>query len=149
MWIKNNFLRFAQVPVPMFQPQFYHQQPMQDPKQFGIGQWIQQTPWLPIQVNVPDLFQNIGNGISQATNGVSQFTQNVGTGLNQFTQNVGSGFNQWMQQLGQRIPILGNIAANRQPMNHANGQRPVFVMIPVEYPGGQQLIMEEVLEAFP
>ncbi|KAH1024651.1 uncharacterized protein LOC109538679 isoform X2 [Dendroctonus ponderosae] len=141
--------RFVQVPVSMFQPQFYQQQSMQDPKQFGIGQWIQQTPWLPIQVNIPDLFQNIGNGISQATNGVTQFTQNVGTGLNQFTQNVGSGFNQWMQQLGQRIPILGNIAANRLPMNRPNGQRPVFVMIPVEYPGGQQLIMEEALEAFP
>lgn len=91
--------------------------------------------------------QNVGNG-------VTQLTQNVGSGLNQFTQNVGNGFNQWMQQLGQRVPFLGNIVqvANRTPaapIGPSNDKPQVVVMVPVEYPGGQQLVLDEALEAFP
>ncbi|CAG9768309.1 unnamed protein product [Ceutorhynchus assimilis] len=170
--------RFIQVPVAAVNPppQFFYnqynppsfkqqpqiQQPfVRGPFQF-LGNWIQQTPWLPVEVNVPDVFQNIGNGINQATsnvqqftqnvgNGVSQFTQNVGSGVSQFTQNVGNGFQQWMQQLGQRVPFIGNIVTTiggtRVPAVPSSEQ--VLVMVPVNYPGGQQLVLEEALEAFP
>ncbi|XP_066251279.1 uncharacterized protein [Euwallacea similis] len=126
-----------------------------------VGQFFQQVPWLPIQINVPDMFQNIGNGISQATSnvqqwsqnlghGVSQLTENVGSGLNQLTQNVGSGFNQWMQQVGQRVPFLGNIVNTKKPLGGTNhGQQQIIMMVPVEYPGGQQLVMEDAIDAFP
>ncbi|XP_050307360.1 uncharacterized protein LOC126744064 isoform X3 [Anthonomus grandis grandis] len=157
-----------QVPLPssFYYPQNYPLQLRRNPlyQTRGpfdfIGQWIQQTPWLPIQVNVPDMFQTIGSSISQASNniqqlsqqvgsGVSQFTQNVGNGFNQFTQNVGNGFNQWMQQLGQRVPIFGNvISTNRVTQNdNKNGQQ--APMVPVQYPEGQELILEEVLDSFP
>ncbi|XP_076270188.1 uncharacterized protein LOC143202496 isoform X2 [Rhynchophorus ferrugineus] len=129
-----------------------------------IGQWIQQVPWLPVQVNVPDLFQNIGNGINQVGttvsqftqnvgNGVSTFGQNVGNGVNQFTQNIGNGWNQLSQNVGngittwvQNVPVIGNLVGGRKPTTGSQQ----FVLLPVEYPGGQQLVLaNEALEAFP
>ncbi|XP_060517977.1 uncharacterized protein LOC132696888 isoform X2 [Cylas formicarius] len=87
-----------------------------------IGNWIQQSSWFPVEINVPDTFANIGNGLSQVTqnlgngfnqftqgvtqatsnlgNGVSQLSQNVGNGVSQFSQNVGSGVNQFTQGIG-------------------------------------------------
>lgn len=60
----------------------------QTPKLFwnGIGQWISGSDWFPIEVNVPDVINNIVNGVS----GV-----------------VGSN--------GQRIPIINRITSGVQP----------------------------------
>lgn len=122
-----------------------------------IGQWIQQTPWLPIQINVPDIFQNIGNGINQVGTTVSQFSQNVGNGVSQFSQNVGNGLSQFSQNIGngfttwaQNVPILENfIDTKRKPVMTTNGQQ-IGVLVPIEYPGGQQLVLaNEAFEAFP
>lgn len=134
-----------QIPITYYNPQSPQ---TRGPFEF-IGQWIQQNPFFPVQVNIPDLFQNIGNGINQATTNVQQLSQNVGSGVSQFTQNVGNGFNQWMQQIGQRVPLIGNMvtsANNRVPSY--NGQ-PIMVMVPVRYSGGQELVLEEALDAFP
>ncbi|VEN59517.1 unnamed protein product [Callosobruchus maculatus] len=74
-----------------------------------IGNWIASSDWFPIEVNVPDIFNNIGSGVGNVAQTVGQFAQNMGAGIMTFTQNVGSGIQSFAQGIGQRVPFIGAI----------------------------------------
>lgn len=120
-----------------------------------IGNWIQSSEWFPIEVNVPDTFAAVGNG-------VSSFANNIGSGFQTFTQNAGNAFQNFAQGLSQR-PIIGAIVRpiqGQQPQVPPVVAQKYFVVMPTQNVRErekylqnkikEQLEMEnDILEPFP
>ncbi|CAG9826910.1 unnamed protein product [Diabrotica balteata] len=92
-----------------------------------IGNLIQATGLIPIEINVPDTFSAVGNTVGGWATNVGNFAQGVGTTFQGFTQNIGSGVQNFAQGLVQRVPILGTII---RPTGGSN-QR-YYILVPAQ-----------------
>lgn len=139
-------IQLAQNPLPFVQ--------VRGPLDF-IGNWIQSSEWFPVEINVPDTFASVGNGIgtlaTNVGNGFNAFTQNLGSGFQTFTQNVGSNVQNFAQNLSQRFPVLAVVVRPNAPARY-------FALVPVRTVGGDDTkkpylpawqMESDVLEAFP
>ncbi|CAH0558233.1 unnamed protein product [Brassicogethes aeneus] len=80
-----------------------------------IGDWINGSEWFPVELNVPDSFAAIGNGIQGFGNGIGTFAQGVGSNFGNFAQNLGNNWNNFALNVGnrfhnitQKLPVLNN-----------------------------------------
>ncbi|CAH1983921.1 unnamed protein product [Acanthoscelides obtectus] len=134
-------------------PYYPHHQQTRGPLQF-IGNWIDSSDWFPIEVNVPDVFSNIGSGVGNVAQTVGQLAQNMGAGIMTFTQNVGSGIQNFAQGIGQRVPFIAALVRPSTTPNEGQEVAPQMYMILVPergYAGDPPLsqMESEILETFP
>nr|CAH7713174.1 unnamed protein product [Callosobruchus chinensis] len=135
---------YAAHPPTAFYPHTYQ---TRGPLQF-IGNWIASSDWFPIEVNVPDIFNNIGSGVGNVAQTVGQFAQNMGTGIMTFTQNVGSGIQSFAQGIGQRVPFIGAIVRPTATVGEqVVPQKYMLVVSGQERPLSQ--MESDILETFP
>nr|XP_023029244.1 uncharacterized protein LOC111517348 [Leptinotarsa decemlineata] len=116
--------RIIIVPASFLQNEHILQGQNRGPLDF-IGNLIQSSGFFPIEINVPDTFGSIGNGVGTLANNVGNFAQNVGTGFQTFTQNVGNGF----QNFVQRVPILGAFV---RPVGGSVTTQKYFILVPTQ-----------------
>lgn len=105
-----------------------------------IGDWINNSDWFPIEINVPDTFGAIGNGLQGFGNNVGNFAQGIGNNIGNFAQGVGTGFNtvttnigNGLQSFAQRIPIISNFVRPVAVAQNTKFGTKYFVVMPEVY----------------
>lgn len=118
-----------------------------------IGDWIQGSDWFPIEINVPDTFGAIGNGIGNVAQsvgsfaqGVGSFAQGVGTNLSGFAQGVGQGLQTLTQNVGNGVQGVTQFFTRPNAQNGQKtpqlgdtvpvGQQKIFILVPMGSPNG-------------
>ncbi|XP_028142174.1 uncharacterized protein LOC114336052 isoform X2 [Diabrotica virgifera virgifera] len=146
----NNEAKVILVPI-SYGPQ---NQQSRGPLDF-IGNLIQSTGLIPIEINVPDTFSSVGNTVGGWATNVGNFAQGVGTTFQGFTQNIGSGVQNFAQGLVQRVPILGTII---RPTATGGSSQRYYILVPAQNyfepnSAGQNIktlnISPDLLEVFP
>lgn len=104
-----------------------------------LGSWIQNAPFLPIEINIPDTFASVGGAVGSAAQNVGMFAQGVGTNLNSWFQNAGQGFHTFTQNMGSHLQNVTHFFGQRPSTTPSTAEEPQ----PESGPDVQQVLVTE------